>query len=382
MRRFWAIGVGLLLAAVRTIEPAAAQVPSTNEITFDVFVFSQEDDVGHPLKAEGMSYQGGRATSTLRLDGTYTLGLSAGVSHIQNEPAAELPATVANARITSASREIIALDASASLTIRKPGAAWTFVPGVTYHHQDAYVAIGPDLTVMRELGGGDTILRAAWRLRFGFPKLVFWDGAREGRDRLVSHTVLLGLTQTLSPSWLLNVALQYTRQDGFQSDPYNYVVLYSDGDPVELTRESLPEDRNRVQLSARLRYSPVAGFAMGIDNSYYLDDWGIRHLAFEPNAAFPLSGDIDGRVWYRVSFQDDTKYFHRMPSIVHSYQTQDSDLDSFTMQTGGLTVAVPVGAAPAAGEGPRWESRGTIFGFYRDDRVYALGANVGIGARW
>ena len=354
--------------------PAAAQ----KEITFDVFAFSQEDDVGQPFKSEGMGYQGGRATVVLPLTPSATLRLSTTLSHIQNDVAAELPATVLNSRITSASADIIALDASATLTIRSPGSAWIVTPGAYYHHQDAFVAVGPDITVAREVNGGDTILHGTWGLRLGYPKLSFWNQVRLGRDQLTSINMTVGVTQTLSPSWVVDLGAQFTYQRGFLTDPYNYVVIYDQGNPMELTSESLPRHRNRLQLNTRLRYSPVLGIGFGLDNSFYVDDWGIRHLSAEPNAAFPLLGGMSSRIWYRLSLQHETDYFYETPAFEHTYQTQDTDLGSFTMHTGGTTLRIPLGK----GSGTQWEPRITVFGFYRDDKIYAIGGNLGITVRW
>jgi hypothetical protein len=369
---FLAVAAGLVAGG------AAAQLPAENSFTIDLFVFSQEDDLGQPYKAEGMGYQGTRLTAVLRVTEATALEMNAGVSYIQNDPAASPPPAIHDLRITSASADIVALDASSEMSYRPPGAPWTLACAATYHHQDAFVAPGADASFAWDMNGGDTILAGSWGLRVAFPKLRYWDGRFLGRDRLASNNSSLGIVQTLSPSLVLSLTVQYTHQIGYLADAYNYVVIYVDGTPARLTDERLPDHRDRFQGNVRLRFSPAGGIALGLDGSLYADDWGLHHAAAEPNAAFPIAGGVDGRVWYRLSSQEETRFFRRTPAAESAYQTQDSDLASFTMSSGGTTIRIPLRSGP----GTRWESKVSVFGFHRSDEVYAAGGNLGISAAW
>jgi hypothetical protein len=365
-----AAAVAILLAL-----PAASLAEiRPREIRFDLYAFSQDDDPAQPLRNEGLSYFGARPSAVLELSPAVTLHANGAFALISNEDAAELPAS-AGATVTSASSRVIAVDVSAGLEIRQPGSPWTFRPGAYYHHQVGWVSEGVDLGVERELAGGDAVLSFTVNQRVAFPKLRTWDGLDRGRDITATHSVSLGWKQNVSPAVVTNVSFQYTRADGFLGDSYNYVVLYDAGTPIAVRDEILPNKRNRFQVSGRVRWSPRTGAALGLDASAYTDDWDVRHVALEPSAAVPLPGRLRGRAWFRWSDQDGTEHFRAAPRVERKYQTQDSDLGTFTTKGGGASLAVPVGDG-------RWEWRVALFGLDRSDGMRAGGVDAGVVRAW
>jgi hypothetical protein len=364
-----------IVAAALLASPAARADLSPREVRFDLYAFSQDDDTAQPLRSEGLTYFGARPAAVLELSPAVTLHANGAFALISNEDAAVLPAS-AGANVTSASSRVIAVDVSAGLEIRRPGSPWTFRPGAYYHHQVGWVSEGIDVGVDRELAGGDAVLSLTVNQRVAFPKLRTWSGLDRGRDVTATHSVTVGWKQNVSPSVATNVALQYTRADGFLGDAYNYVVLYDGGTPIAVRDEQLPNRRNRFQASGRVRWSPRLGMAAGLDASAYTDDWDIRHVAVEPSLAVPLPGRARGRFWYRRSDQEAAKYFRAAPRTEHRFQTQDSDLGAFATNGGGASIAVPVGP------GGRWEWRIAVFGLDRSDGMRAGGADAGVVRTW
>ena len=353
--------------------PASSEV-RPREVRFDLYAFSQDDDPAQPLRNEGLTYVGARPSAVLELSPSVTLHANGAFALISNEDAAELPAS-AGATVTSASSRVIAVDVSAGLEIRRPGSPWTFRPGAYYHHQVGWVSEGVDVGVDRELSGGDAVISLTVNQRVAFPKLRTWNGVDNGRDITATHSVTLGWKQNVSPSVVTNVSFQFTRADGFLGDSYNYVVLYNGGTPIAVRDESLPNKRNRFQGSARIRWSPRLGTALGLDASAYKDDWDIRHVAVEPSVAAPLPGGLRGKAWFRWSDQKESKYFRAAPSAERRFQTQDSDLGTFTTKGGGFSLTVPVGDR-------RWEWRIAAFGLDRSDGMLAAGMDAGVVRAW
>ncbi len=361
------------LGLVTLVGTARADAFAWRELRFDAYVFSQEDHGGQPLKAEGVTYLGLRPAATVDLSESVTFRINSAIALLLNDDP-EAFDTINGATVTSASSEVIAWDMSAGLRIQTPGSAWTFLPGLYYHHQVGYVAEGIDLGVEREFSGGDTILSITFNLRAAFPLQKFWDGRHLGRDQAITNNLALGVRQHLSPALLVSGSVQYTRGDGKLGNALNYVVFYNGTEALALGDETLPSTRNRWQFSARVRYSPTVGVAIGLDNSRYTDDWGIDHVAVEPSLATPLGGGTSGRFWYRWSDQTGTKYFDATPAFTKPFVTQDSDLATFTMHSAGAAFAVPMG--------PGWELRTSVFGFDRGDGIRALGTDVGTIRRW
>ena len=110
---------------------------------------------------------------------------------------------------------------------------------------------------------------------------------------------------------------------------------------------------------------------------YYADDWDIEVWSVEPSFQTTL-GRWSVRVWYRYADQSETKYFRRRPTTQNEFQTQDSDLGSFTLQAPGMTLYRPLG---------RWGEkdsalRFSVWGFDRDDGIDGLGAKIGVVLTW
>lgn len=367
------------MAATLYVPLANAKTPD-NHVSFDTFVLSQSDPGGPPYNSETFFTVGSRVD--LRFLATPRLAVRNNIALvlIMNEDP-EVPEGVQVDAVSSASGRILYSDSTVGVDWKPAGGKWTFSPGIYYHHQNGYVAGGPDLVVQRELAGGDTNLFLSYSLRIAGRQLSYWDGDGESglHHMIPSHTVLLGWTQNLSRSWLTNVSAVYARQDGVLQDTFNFVILFDgQANPIYLVDERLPMERNRMQVNARGRYAPRVGVGLGLDASYYLDDWGIRNYAAEPNLAATLTSRLRARVWYRFAIQTESRYFRAAPTALMRYQTQDPDLGSFHLQSPGAELAILLGDSPKHA----WWLRAAAIGFYRSDAVSAMGGNIGLTREW
>ncbi len=362
----------LMIASV-----AGAQAPIERAATFDVFAFSQDDDPGQRLKAEGFVYGGARASLTLPTGAGRALRANASLGWIDNDPPETLPATIGAVNVTSASAELLTLDAGLALDVDSADGRWTVSPGLFYHHQYGYIVGGIDLDVVHRPNGGDTSLSASWRVRVAFPKLQYWDFTTRGRSHRASSNLVLGWAQTISPRAVTNVSLQLTREIGLLSDPYNYVVRFEDGIPVDIEDERLPRRRDRVQLNARVRLSLSRSTFVGLDASTYTDSWDLGHVAVEPSVSARL-GRVVLRGWVRHSDQSGARYVDSTAERPAAYRTQDSDLGSFRTNGGGISVDVAIGN--------RWTRPPRVklsaFGLDRTDGLRVAGGSLGMEVPW
>ncbi len=370
--RFTALRVTVLLLM------AAVCAAQENSFSFDLHSFSQKDRGGNPFQAEGFEYYGGGSALQLQLNEEVRLNLQATVAYIDNSLPQIQPASVVNGNTTSASTDLTTLDSLASLEIRQKGSPWIFKPGIYYHHQIDSIGPGVDLGVAREFDEGNTELQFNYSFRWDYLSLLYWDGSDRGFDDRLSHNFLFGWTQIVNPSLKTHLGFQHTRQDGFLSETYNYVTLHTGAIPTLLIDEVLPDQRHRSQVNGRLRYSWDTGHSVGLDGSFYWDDWDIRHYALQPSLDTMLFGKVRWSLWYRLSVQERSKYWQAQPQAAGSFLTQDSDLDSFTMHSPGTTLLIPLGKEGKV----NWDLRLTGYGFFRDDSVDGLGANVGVVLKW
>jgi hypothetical protein len=372
-----ALAAALAVSACVCGTTASAAPTSGQHVAIDLYAFAQGDERGNPLKAEAFDYGAMRVDLKMRMTPVVSFRFNASVARLRNAELQRVPSTVQNARVTSASTEILTLDSSIGVDIDLKDSPWHISPSGYYHHQNDFVSSGGDLAITRELAGGDTVLGVTYSFRIASPLIRRWNGRNDGRDISVSNNLVLSWTQTLSPSWLLSLNVQGTRQSGWLSEGYNYVALFNErGAPIKLVDEVLPRERHRAQLNARLRYTPLQGLVLGVDLSGYVDDWSVRQLAVEPSLELPLSRAIRWRLWYRLAYQTASRYYDERPLTETRYRTQDGDLGSFLLHSPGTLLTLPVG------EEQVWVARIGLYGYVRNDGIYGLGADLGMGLEW
>ncbi|MCA9523198.1 MAG: DUF3570 domain-containing protein [Myxococcales bacterium] len=370
----------VLLAITANLAPRTARAAGgENRVSLDLFVFDQNDQSTDHLRRQGFIYGAGGVDFSVRASELVVVRGATTIAYIKGSGKPELPSSITNASVTSASPDTVTWDIVIGLDIRKPGSRWQFSPGVYYHHQFGWAVPGLDMSLRGEFFGGDGVLTLNYAIRGAIRGGDFWDGNWRGFHYLLSNNLQIGWTQTLSPSWITAVSVQYARQDGQTIGYFNYVVLVdANGTPIKLTDERLPTQRNRVQVNLRVRYSPKLGLAFGLDLSGYIDDWSIRHAAIQGSLEVPLAQWLRFRFWYRFAAQHRTRFFRLSPLAETRYQTQDSDLDSFTMHSAGMLLHFSLTKTRR----PHWAIRLGSLGFYRSDGIAALGGSIGLVASW
>lgn len=115
-------------------------------------------------------------------------------------------------------------------------------------------------------------------------------GGRESRN--VSD-LLLGVTQVLSPTWLVQANLGWGRGSGMHEDPYKVVSVVDGGTGLVTGDRYLHEARPRSKNRTSLYLQSKSAFGRDVlDASYrfYRDDWGVRSHTVELRYRVALAG--------------------------------------------------------------------------------------------
>ena len=136
-------------------------------------------------------------------------------------------------------------------------------------------------------------------------------------ESLAIDSYALSWTQVLSPIVLGELSTSFEVVDGFQSNPYRRVRLFSG--TVE-AQESEPLVRERVAAQARLRIAvPKARAAVGVSGRYYWDTWGVQsgtvELSWEQYILPQLLIRVRGRF-----YQQGRALFYRDAGETNSYE--------------------------------------------------------------
>jgi hypothetical protein len=172
---------------------------------------------------------------------------------------------------------------------------------------------------------------------------------------LAIDTAQVTLTQNISPTMNLQVALYGQVLDGFQSNPYRRVVVGS-GPGQATPQEHIPDTRARWSLTARLnRYLPKLHAAAHFDARFYDDTWGVVggdvELAYSQYIGESLLLRIHTRVYQQQAarfFKD--AFFYATDSTAGEYYTGDRELSPVrTGIVGAKLTMISIG-----GDKPVW----------------------------
>jgi len=159
------------------------------------------------------------------------------------------------------------------------------------------------------------------------------------------------LTQNLTPTMNLQIALFGQVLEGFQSNPYRRVRIGQNS-----PQEHIPSTRDRWSLSARLnRFLPALHSAVHFDARFYDDTWGVLagdvELGYSQYIGKSLLLKIHARVYQQSAatfFKD--AFYYQTQSTAGSYFTGDRELSPVRNATfGGKLTVITLG-----GDRPVW----------------------------
>lgn len=171
------------------------------------------------------------------------------------------------------------------------------------------------------------------------------DGARTRWEDLTIDTAAVTLTQNVSPTMNLQLALFGQVQEGFQSNPYRRVRIGPNA-----PQEHIPDTRARWSISARVnRFLPSVKAAVHFDSRFYNDTWGVTggnlELAYSQYMGKSLLVKLYARIYQQsaASFFKDA-FYYETESTAGEYFTGDRELSPVRNATlGGKLTVITIG---------------------------------------
>ncbi len=153
-----------------------------------------------------------------------------------------------------------------------------------------------------------------------------------------------GVTQVITPNWLVQLNYSFGRSKGYHTDPYKLVTLIDpeSGDPFWYIYEKRPNKRTRH--SAYLGTKLALGSAVTNGSlRYYHDSWGINSFTVELSEHLPVGKSfyVEPEVrYYRQTAASFFRHYLMVDEPTPDHVSADSRLDKFS----ALTIGVKAGA--------------------------------------
>ena len=164
-----------------------------------------------------------------------------------------------------------------------------FSGGIAASREYDYQSIALNANIAKDLNQHNTTLSAGLALAGDRIKpvggkpiprsqmTIGFNGNKEGEDDNKTVTdLLLGVTQVMSPKWLMQLNYSLSEQSGYLNDAYKVVsLLDSDGPPQGYVYESRPDKRTKHSIFLRSKSHHGKDNVFDVSYRYHTDDWGI-----------------------------------------------------------------------------------------------------------
>ncbi|MDQ3337529.1 MAG: DUF3570 domain-containing protein [Myxococcota bacterium] len=196
----------------------------------------------------------------------------------------------------------------------------------------------------RALTGDDTCAKSAVVKGKDRP-MADTDGSPTRWEDLTIDTAAVTLTQNVSPTMNMQIALFGQVQEGFQSNPYRRVRIGPNA-----PQEHIPDTRARWSVSARAnKFLPRLNAAAHFDGRFYNDTWGVTggnlELAYSQYMGKSLLVKLYGRIYQQTAatfFKD--AFYYETESTAGEYFTGDRELSPVRNVTvGGKLTVITIG---------------------------------------
>jgi hypothetical protein len=170
-----------------------------------------------------------------------------------------------------------------------------------------------------------------------------------------THEYLVGLTQVLSPTAIVQTTLTRSLGEGWYNDPYKLTFTFFPSGPPILALDRRPDHRATLAWLTRYRHHiPDCDATLQVDYRFYRDDWGIRAHTLEVAWQQSLGERWALRPALRYYTQDAADFYgpnvpRPQPAIFSSDQRLGAfgglspSLRGIVKLDGGLTVEATLG---------------------------------------
>ena len=208
-------------------------------------------------------------------------------------------------------------------------------------------------------------------------------------ERRDTREYLVGVTQVLSPTALVQSTLSGSRGTGWYNDPYKLTfTFFADGAPI-LVADRRPDHRDTFAWLTRYRrHFPEANGTLQADYRFYRDDWGIRAHTLEVAWQHALNERWALRPALRYYTQDAADFYsptvpRPQPAILSSDQRLGAwggvspSLRAIAKLDGGVTVEATLGYVHNArnlhlggSSSPAFETLRAVYGILGVSRAF------------
>lgn len=229
--------------------------------------------------------------------------------------------------------------------------------GAAYSREYDYQSLGFNGNIAQDFNQHNTTVSAGLAFAFDTSKPVGGkpiplaqlmpvddDSSKDGEDDSKTVTdLLLGVTQVMTPNWLMQFNYSLSLQSGYLNDPYKVLsVLNNAGEPERYVYESRPDERTKHSFFVRSKSHHGKDNVLDLSYRYHTDDWGID------------SHTVDARFLWHINkqhyIQPHVRYYQQAAADFYSqglnadqalpeFATADARLGEFS----GITVGAKYG---------------------------------------
>ncbi len=234
--------------------------------------------------------------------------------------------------------------------------------GVAFSNEYDYQSIGINGNLAKDLNqhnttlslglafASDTVEPVGGQPIGGSPmRAIDDDSSKSGSsDSKTVTDLLLGVTQVISPTWLIQANYSLSQQSGYLNDPYKIVsILDENGAPLGITNEgyryeSRPDSRTKHSVFVQSKSHHGKDNVLDLSYRYHTDDWGINSHTLDASFRWQLNAHHYLAPHVRYYQQAAADFYTQGLSAsadLPEFASADSRLGEFT----GLTVGAKYG---------------------------------------
>lgn len=229
--------------------------------------------------------------------------------------------------------------------------------GVAFSREYDYLSLGANANIAKDFDQHNTTVSLG--LAFASDTIEPVGGVPEARSTMLGANdnthkigsdesktvtdVLFGVTQVLSPKWLMQANYSLSQQSGYLTDPYKVVSILDDsGAPLHYHYESRPDERTKHSLYLRSKSHHGKDNVLDLSYRYHTDDWGIDSHTIDAKFRWQINDNHYITPHFRYYQQAAADFYTQGLSedtTMPEFASADPRLAEFT----GLTVGAQYG---------------------------------------
>lgn len=229
--------------------------------------------------------------------------------------------------------------------------------GVAFSREYDYLSLGANANIAKDFDQHNTTVSLG--LAFASDTIEPVGGVPEARSTMLGANdnahkigsdesktvtdVLFGVTQVLSPKWLMQANYSLSQQSGYLTDPYKVISILDDsGAPLQYHYESRPDERTKHSLYLRSKSHHGKDNVLDLSYRYHTDDWGIDSHTIDAKFRWQINDNHYITPHFRYYQQAAADFYTQGLSedtTMPEFASADPRLAEFT----GLTVGAQYG---------------------------------------